>query len=126
MEKANHFRELEVWKLGRQIRQEIYRLTQTFPTAERTNLVIQMRRAAVSITANLAEGYGKYSYKENRNYCRTSRASAYELQDHLTASLDEGLVSKATFVDLDRKLLQFIKRTNSYIRAIGPLRTIDQ
>ncbi len=73
------FKELEAWRFARRLRTEMYRLTKTFPAEERFGLASQMRRAAVSVTANLAEGYGRFSYQENMQFCRQSRGSVFEL-----------------------------------------------
>ncbi len=53
-----------------------------------------MRRAAVSCTANIAEGYGRFHFQENIQFCRQSRGSMYETQDHLITCLDNGYISQ--------------------------------
>ncbi len=86
--KIKDFTDLETWKLARLLRGRIYRFSKNFPEHERYGLLSQMRRAAVSVTANLAEGYGRFSYQENPQFCRQSRGSVYELRDHLITALD--------------------------------------
>ncbi len=119
MAKVKDFTDLEVWRLGRQIRHDIYKITSNFPASERPNLVGQMRRAAVSMTANIAEGFGRFSYRENRRACLVSRGEACELQDHALSCLDEGLIDHNTFEGLERQLGLFLRLLNGYIRSIG-------
>jgi four helix bundle protein len=76
-----------------------------------------MRRAAVSATANIAEGFGRYSYQENIQFLRQSRASVYELRDHFTTALDAGYISKEEYAVLHRQAVSVIKLLNGYIRA---------
>ena len=77
------FTDLDTWRLARELRKFIYELTARFPAEERFALTQQIRRAAVSVTANIAEGFGRYSYQENLQFCRQARGSAYEVRDHL-------------------------------------------
>ena len=100
----------------------IYDLTKRFPSEEKHNLPLQMRRAAISITANLAEGYGRYSYQENSQFCRQSRGSAYELRDHLTTALDQKYVSSNAWSSADVLARRVIQVVNGYTRATQRLR----
>ena len=80
-------------------------------------LISQMRRPAISVTANFAEGYLRYSVQENLQFCRQSRASPYELRDHCTAALDSGYISKKVFDELNALSISVIKLLNGCIRA---------
>lgn len=84
------FEDLDVWKQGRVIRHKFYALAGRLPEQERYNLAAQIRSTAVSLTANLVEGFGRFHFKENIQFCRLSRGSASELLDHLIACRDEG------------------------------------
>ncbi|WP_421978552.1 four helix bundle protein [Roseivirga seohaensis] len=84
------FKDLEAWKKGRVLRGDISVLTKTFPVEEKFKLVDQLIRASRSVTANLAEGYGRFHYQENIQFCRVSRGSLTEIQDHITVAYDEG------------------------------------
>jgi len=75
------FEDLECWKKGTELRRKIALTIKSYPVHERYELVSQMRRASRSVTHNIAEGYGRYHYKENAQFCRTSRGSVYELLD---------------------------------------------
>jgi four helix bundle protein len=73
------FENLEVYKAARAFRTRIYKLAQILPAAEKFGLAQQMRRAAVSATNNIAEGYGLHHWQENTHFCRHSRGSLMEL-----------------------------------------------
>ena len=111
------FTDLDVWKMARKLRSEVYRICKTFPKDETYALISQMRRTAISVTANIAEGYGRYSFQENIQFCRQSRASVYELRDHCITSLDSGYLSKEAFDELNATSISVIKLLNGYIRA---------
>jgi four helix bundle protein len=111
------FTDLDVWKLGRELRKTIYAITRRFPSEEKHALSDQMRRAALSVTANVAEGFGRFSYKENVQFCRHARGSAFELRDHLTSALDAAYISSPEWKDIDTAAQRVIQVLNGYIRA---------
>jgi four helix bundle protein len=81
------FEDLEVWQKGRALRNGISNLTKTFPEEEKYKLANQMIRASRSVTANISEGYGRFHFQENIQFCRQARGSLFELIDHLTVAL---------------------------------------
>jgi four helix bundle protein len=83
-----NFREYDIWKTAMQIAKETYTLTKTFPEDEKFGLISQVRRAAVSIPANIAEGAGRKTQKEFAQYLHISQGSAFELETHLLLSLE--------------------------------------
>lgn len=115
---SKNFKDLEVWKKARELRNEISKLTKTFPIEEKYKLVDQMIRASRSVTANIAEGYGRYHYQENIQFCRHSRRSLTELQDHLTVALDEGYINAEGENEFDHKIEECIRILNGYIRFL--------
>jgi len=123
MATARTFQDLAVWKLGRSLRRKLYELAKTLPTDERYNLAGQIKAAAISLTANIAEGFGRFHYKENVQFCRIARGSACEIQDHLLTCLDERYITPTVHQELDRKLTTFLRTLNAYIKAIGPPKT---
>jgi four helix bundle protein len=92
-------------------------VTQNFPAEEKYGLVAPLRRTASSITANVAEGFGRFSYQENIRFLRQSRGSAFELRNHLTTSLDAKYVSREKFFELDEWAKSVIRLLNGYIRS---------
>ena len=111
------FKDLEVWRAARALRIEVYKLAESLPDIERFALASQLRRAAVSVTANLAEGYGRYGYQENAQHCRQARGSLYELRDHLITCLDQGYSAAAEVDRLDMMARREIQMVNGYLRT---------
>ena len=95
---------LNAWKLSMELVRDIYRLTQTFPREEMFGLTSQMRRAAVSIPSNLAEGAARTGSKEFAQFLNVARGSLRELETQLLISADLGYIEKtdATFDTVDR------------------------
>ena len=111
------FTDLVVWQTARTFRKNIYLVCRGFPKQETFELSSQMRRAAVSVTANLAEGYGRFSYQENMQFCRQSRGSVYEIRDHLTTALDAGYITPEQYKQFDLQAIAVVKLINGYVRA---------
>ena len=111
------FIDLNTWKMARALRASIYKVCKRFPKDELFGLTSQIRRAAISITANIAEGYGRFSYQENVQFCRQSRGSVYELRDHLTTAFDAGYISSEDYRALDEQAKNVLRMINGYIRA---------
>ena len=120
---AKSFQDLEVWKLGRKLRQKLYRGVMSLPTHEQYNLATQIQSAAISLTSNIAEGFGRYHYKENAQFCRIARGSACELMDHIMTCRDEGYIPGNQYEELNMELQNFLRVLNAYIKAIGPSKT---
>jgi four helix bundle protein len=85
---SKRFTDLRVWKVAHQLSLEIYRVTASFPREERYGLAAQMRRASVSVSANIAEGFGRWSPKDQARFYEISRTSAEELRHYLILSRD--------------------------------------
>ena len=85
------FRDLEVWKKSHQLVLEIYRITNTFPKDERFGVISQLRRAAYSIPANMAEGFGRRSTKELLQFLAIANGSIEEIRYFIFLSCDLGL-----------------------------------
>jgi len=115
--KVPDFTDLETWRLARELRRLVYRLTARFPQEENFGLTTQMRRTANSVTASITEGFGRYSNLENIQFCRQSRGSIYETRDHLTTALDANYISKGEFENADALAVSVIRIVNGYIRS---------
>ncbi|MGW1454112.1 four helix bundle protein [Salegentibacter sp. Hel_I_6] len=118
MEKIKSFEDLVCWQKGRAIRMEISKLITQFPAEEKFELVSQMRRASRSVTHNLAEGYGRFHFKENIQFCRISRGSLYEIKDQLITAFDEQYIDEKTFENLKKKVEEGIVILNGYINYL--------
>ncbi len=84
------FQKLEVWQDARRLNLEIYRVVRNFPASEQYGLTSQMRRAAVSVSANIAEGAGRNSDKDFAHFLEQAYGSAMELAAHLFLAGDLG------------------------------------
>jgi len=112
------FMDLEAWKKARGLRQEIARLVKSFPSHERFELTSQIKRSSRSVTANIAEGYGRFHHQENTQFCRIARGSLTETLDHLTVALDEGYIDDKVFEDFEEKLEECLRLLNGYINYL--------
>ena len=90
------YRELKVWQVAMDLAEECYFATRTFPKEELFGLTSQIRRAAASIPANIAEGQGRNSTKEFLNHLSIARGSLLELETHLLLSQRVGLLTQET------------------------------
>jgi len=111
------FKDLEVWQAARRLRAEIYSLAAELPEFEKFGLASQLRRAATSVTANIAEGIGRFGYQENAQLCRQARGSLYELRDHLTTCVDQGYLAEPEGDRLDAMVQRAARILNGYLRA---------
>lgn len=113
------FTTLIAWKKARDGKLFFYnKIIPKLPREEKFNLDTQIRKAAVSITANISEGYGRYNYQEGIQFYRISRASLYELKDHLISRYDLEYIDKA-LIGRGKELIEEAKRTlNSYITYV--------
>jgi len=118
------FEDLDIWQFSRDFRKEISSLIRTFPSEEKYRLNDQLIRASRSVTANIAEGYGRYHYQENIQFCRQSRGSLYEIIDHLTVALDEGYISADQLEELKKKSFVIIRKLNAYIHYLEKRKTV--
>jgi four helix bundle protein len=118
---VNDFTDLKAWQLARELRQEVYQIARKLPADERHVLSSQIRRAALSVTANIAEGFGRFSFQENIQFCRQARGSAFEVRDHLIAALDGGYVTRQDWEKADALAQRTIQVLNGYIRSTREL-----
>ena len=112
------FEKLDVYKLAQEYRKKIYKLTYKLPPEEQYNLVIQMRKAALSLTNNIAEGHGRYNYQENIQFLRMSRGSLEELIDDLNVCLDENYADKGYIENLKQEGYTLLKKLSGYIKYL--------
>ena len=94
------YRDLKVWQEAMRLATEIYGVTGDFPTTERYGLSQQMRRAAVSIPSNIAEGYGRKTAKQRYNFLENSLGSVFELETQVDLSHRLGFLPGPTFDQL--------------------------
>ncbi len=112
------FEDLQVYQEARKFRQRVFGLARQLPKDEKFNLVSQMRRAAVSVTNCIAEGYGSQSFRHNISYLYRSRGSVCELQDDFNVCEDEAYFKKEYLDNLRQDSVSVIKLINGYIRYL--------
>lgn len=107
--KINSYKELIVWQKSIKLVQEVFLLTSKFPKSEIYGLVSQMRRAAVSIPSNIAEGYGRRSHKEYVQFYAIAYGSSLELETQLIITKNLGFTNEKEFNDITNLLTEVIK-----------------
>ena len=112
------FQDLDVWKAARELRRKIYAAVKQLPEHEKYNAVSQMRRAALSVTNNIAEGHGRYHYQENIQFLRQSRGSLEELLDDMTLCADEQYLPDAEIKTVENEIGRVRALLNAYIRFL--------
>ena len=120
------FEDLEVYKLARKFSDKVNQLIKKLPNIEEFNLKNQMRRAKLSATNNIAEGFGRYHYQENIQFCRQSRGSICELIDDFNECYANGYIDQNETDQLKREAYRLIKVLNGYIASIKRLKARDQ
>lgn len=110
------FEELDCWKACRQLRLFVVReVIAVLPVEEKFRLVDQLIRAARSTTVNIAEGYGRYSFIDNRKFVGIARGSCFEVIDHLITAHDEGLISDGLLAKGRSLVQEAIPLLNGYM-----------
>ena len=112
------FEELECWKACRKVREFISKLVKSYAKDEKYRIVDDMIRASRSTTHNIAEGFGRFHYQENIQFCRVSRGSLYELKDQLICSLDEGFIKAYEYQEGMELIDRAIALVNGYINYL--------
>ncbi len=107
--------DFELYRLAREFRKKVYRLIKLLPSEEKYCLGSQMRRAAISVTNNIAEGHGRWHYQENMHYCRISRGSIEEILDDVNTCDDEKYGNPTLISELRSDAYALIHRVNAYI-----------
>jgi four helix bundle protein len=118
MDSARSFTQLNVWQKAHQLVINIYLITKTFPVDERFGITDQMRRAAVSITSNISEGFNRKSKKEKTQFYYISLGSLSELENQLLICKDIGYLSPKDFNSLASDCIPVGKMLNGLIKSL--------
>ena len=119
-----HFYDLDVWKKAHSMSLEIYKVTENFPKKELYGIIDQVRRSASSVGANIAEGCGRFHYKEKIKFYYNARGSAYEVQNFIFLSQDLGYIDRRKARGMFLEYEDLIKQINSIVGSINK-RIID-
>ncbi|HRY62321.1 MAG TPA: four helix bundle protein [Candidatus Paceibacterota bacterium] len=114
--KIKSFTDLIAWKEGHNLVLKIYELTKLFPKEELFGLVGQMRRCAVSITSNIAEGFSRHSYNDKAHFYSISLGSITELQNQLIIARDIKYIEKSICNDVYEQSIKVHKIINGLIK----------
>jgi len=107
---------LDAWKEGHKLVLEIYKVTKSFPKEEMFGLSNQLRRAVISITSNIAEGFSRKSLKEKIQFYSMAKASNTELQNQLLIARDVGYLNEKDFEKLEEQSIRVNKLISGLIR----------
>jgi four helix bundle protein len=110
------FTQLDAWKEGHNLVLMIYQLTKSFPKEEMFGLISQLRRAVVSITSNIAEGFSRRSYKEKLQFYSMALGSVTEVQNQLIVARDVEYLSKKQFDKVAEQAIKVHKIINGLIK----------
>jgi four helix bundle protein len=112
------FEDLEVYQVAREFRKTMYRVAKRLPDIEKSGLASQMRRAALSLTNNIAEGHGRFHYLDQIKFTLQSRGSLEELIDDLHAREDEQYVPEEEIASLKQEGWRVRQLIDGYIRYL--------
>lgn len=114
--KIKSFTDLQAWKEGHELVLIVYKITKEFPKDEMFGLVSQMRRAVISVTSNIAEGFSRISRKEKKQFYSTALGSITELQNQLLVCRDVGYIQKEDFVKIAQQTIVVSKLVRGLVK----------
>ena len=115
MSKIKDFVDLEVWQKGKDLTIAIYKLSSAFPKEEIYGITSQMKRAALSVPANIAEGFGRFHFMDKAKFFLNARGSLYELKSHLLISIDLNLAAAQQVDDILKTIDELSLKLNNLI-----------
>ncbi len=116
--KIQNFYELDAWQQGHKLVLDVYKITAAFPADEKFGIISQLRRAASSITANIAEGFDRYHFNDKIRFYHQSRGSVGEVQNFMILARDLKFVEGSVLKDIMEKCICVRKLINGMIRSI--------
>jgi len=120
MKKGQRLEDLEVYKVAMEIGEMVWSIVNKWEYFSKKTLGAQYVDAAASIAMNISEGYGRFHFKENKNFCYYSRGSAKETLTATNKAKARNLISEQEFELLSQKLEHFFRLMFGYIKSIGP------
>src|SRR5205807_7259943 len=125
-DKFRTFENLEVYQVAREFRKKMYAVTRDLPEFEKFELTSQVRRAAVSLTNNIAEGHGRYHFAEQVRFFLAARGSLQELVDDLNVCDDEKYLQNDEVAELKEKAWRVLGLINGYLRYLADRKADDR
>lgn len=117
MSEIKNFYELKTWKKGHELVLNIYRITESFPESERYGVTSQIQRASTSITANIAEGFARFHFKDKIRFYYQARGSTAEVQNFLLIARDLAYINNENCKRLGELANEVAKLTNGLINS---------
>ena len=111
------FTDLEAWKINHDMVLQVYKITKNFPREEKFGIIDQLRRAASSVTANIAEGFGRFHFADKIRFYYQARGSSYEVLNFLILAKDLEIIDKDNYTNISSIVLQGGRVLNGLIRA---------
>jgi len=121
--KIKSFTDLKAWQTGHNLVVGIYKITRSFPKEEQFGLTNQLRRAVVSITSNIAEGFSRQSLKEKIQFYYIALGSLTEVQNQILIAKDVNYLDEKDFKDLSSQTIEANKIINGLIKSLKSLTT---
>ncbi len=121
MAKIERFEDIQAWQKARELNKAIYGITKNSHFSKDFSLREQIRRASVSIMANIAEGFGRKSKKEFSNFLNMAHGSAAEVQCHLYVALDQKYINQEDFDILYEKVEEVSKMIQGFMKYLKTL-----
>ena len=115
----HNLKELKIWNKAIDLAVDVYKATSSYPTDERFGLTSQLRRAAVSIPSNIAEGAGRNSKKEFYNFLGIANGSAYEVQTQLVISNKLSLLNNDLLIDMLKQIEELQKMNYAFQQMLN-------
>ena len=115
---SNSFKDIKAWQFAHQFVIDVYKHTREFPETERFGLCSQFQRAAVSIAANIAEGYKKLSKPDKLRFFNISQGSLEECRYYCILSRDLGYIDETAYQQLVQTILDTSYMLNAYIKGV--------
>jgi four helix bundle protein len=119
MDSMGNYRQLSVWKRAHRFVLGVYRSTGTFPDGERYGLTAQLRRAAVSVVSNIAEGSGRQGDREHMRFLKIARGSVCEIECQLLLSRDLGYLDADAWKLLDNDCQEISRMLHGLVRSFS-------
>jgi len=116
-DKITSFTQLRTWQNGRELAVAIYKMTEKFPTSEKFGLVSQIRRSAVSIPANIAEGFSRSGEKDKTRFYSISLGSLTETLSHAYIAFDLGFIKQTDLQFIEERVADLHKMINGLIKS---------
>jgi four helix bundle protein len=117
--------ELQVYQLSMEIGEKVWNIVNKWDYFLKDTVGKQLVRSVDSVAANLSEGFGRFHFKENKNFCYYSRGSLYETKTWLTKAYNRNLIPKEDFQSLQTEINNIGIKLNNYIKTIGKNTTND-